>query len=43
MNKVINETKKVIELQSKIKKMYNEVDTYTKSYKAIEEDDEEVL
>ena len=42
MNKVINETKKVIELQPKIQKMYNEVDTYTKSYKAIEKENENI-
>ena len=42
MNKVINETKKVIELQPKIQKMYNEVDTYTKSYKAIEKENDKL-
>ena len=42
MNKVIKETKKVIELQPKIQKMYNEVDTYTKSYKAIEQENENI-
>lgn len=42
MNKVINETKKVIELQPKIQKMYNEVDTYTKSYKAIEKENDNI-
>jgi len=42
MNRVINETKKVMELQPKIQKIYNEVDTYTKSYKAIEKENENI-
>ena len=42
MNKVIDETKKVMELQPKMKKIYNEVDTYTKSYKAIEKENENI-
>ena len=30
MNKVISESKKVMEIQPALKKVYNEVDTYTK-------------
>lgn len=36
MKKVITETKKVMEIQPKIQKVYNEVDTYAKSYKNLE-------
>ena len=36
MKKVIDETKKVMELQPKIQKVYNEVDEYAKSYKYLE-------
>ena len=42
MNKVIKETKKVAELQPKIKKVYDEVDTYTKSYKALEKENDNI-
>lgn len=42
MNKVIKETKKVAELQPKIKKVYEEVDTYAKSYKAIEKENDNI-
>src|SRR5574344_1396608 len=42
MNKVINETKKVIELQPKNRKIYNEVDTYTKSYKSLEQENDNI-
>ncbi len=42
MNKVINETKKVIELQPKIQKVYNEVDEYAKSYKYLEKENENI-
>ena len=38
MNNVINETKKDIELQPKMQKMYNEVDTYIRSYKSLEQE-----
>lgn len=37
MKKVIDETKKVMELQPKIQKVYNEVDEYAKSYKYVAE------
>ncbi len=42
MNKVIKETKKVTELQPKIKKVYDEVDTYAKSYKALEKENDNI-
>lgn len=42
MNKVINETKKVIELQPKIQRVYNEVDEYAKSYKYLEKENENI-
>lgn len=32
MNNVINETKKVIELQPKLKQVFDEVNTYSKNY-----------
>lgn len=38
INKVIDETKKVMEVQPKILSIYNEVDNYAKSYKAIEKE-----
>lgn len=36
MNKVIKNTKKVVEMQPKIEKLYNEVDNYSSSYKDLE-------
>ena len=42
MNKVIKETKKVAELQPKIKKVYDEVDTYAKSYKQLEKENDNI-
>ena len=38
MNKVIEQTKKVMEMQPKIQKVYNEVDEYAKSYKYLEKE-----
>lgn len=38
MNKVIEQTKKVMEIQPKIQKVYNEVDEYAKSYKYLEKE-----
>lgn len=42
MNKVIKETKKVAELQPKIKKVYDEVNTYSKSYKQLEKENDNI-
>ena len=42
MNKVIEQTKKVMEIQPKIQKVYNEVDTYAKSYKYLEKENENI-
>lgn len=42
MNQVIKETKKVMELQPKIQKVYNEVNTYAKSYKSLEKENENI-
>jgi len=42
MNKVIKETKKVVELQPKIKKVYDEVNTYAKSYKQLEKENDNI-
>lgn len=36
MNKVINETKKVIELQPKLQQIFKEVDSYTESYQSLQ-------
>lgn len=38
MNKVIKETKKVVEFQPKIEQLFNEVNTFTKSYQALEKE-----
>ena len=40
MNKVIEQTKKVMERQPKIQKVYKEVDEYTKSYRYLEKENE---
>lgn len=42
MNKVIEQTKKVMEIQPKIQKVYNEVDEYAKSYKHLEKENESI-
>ena len=42
MNKVIEQTKKVMEIQPKIQKVYNEVDEYAKSYKYLEKENENI-
>ena len=42
MNKVIEQTKKVMELQPKIQSVYNEVDEYAKSYKYLEKENENI-
>ena len=42
MNKVIKETKKIAELQPKIKKLNDEVNTYAKSYKALEKENDNI-
>ena len=36
MNNVINEFKKVMELQPKLQTIFNEVDSYANSYKSLE-------
>lgn len=36
MNNAINESKKVMELQSKLQTIFNEVDNYANSYKSLE-------
>lgn len=38
MNNVISETKKVMELQPKLQTIFNEVDSYVNSYKALEKE-----
>lgn len=38
MNKVINETKKVIELEPKIQELFSEVNKYTKSHQTLEKE-----
>ena len=38
MNKVINETKKVVEFQPKIEQLFNEVNTFTKSHQTLEKE-----
>ena len=42
INKVIEQTKKVMEIQPKIQKVYNEVDEYSKSYKYLEKENENI-
>ncbi len=42
MNKVIKESKKVIELQPKIKEVFNEVDNYASSYKTLEKENQNI-
>ena len=42
MNKVIEQTKKVMEMQPKIQKVYNEVDEYAESYKYLEKENENI-
>ncbi len=42
INKVIEQTKKVMEIQPKIQKVYNEVDEYSKSYKCLEKENENI-
>ena len=42
MNKVIEQTKKVMEIQPKIQRVYNEVDEYAKSYKYLEKENENI-
>lgn len=42
MNKVIEQTKKVMEIQPKIQKVYKEVDEYAKSYKYLEKENENI-
>lgn len=42
MNKVIEQTKKVMEIQPKMQKVYNEVDAYAKSYKYLEKENENI-
>ena len=40
MNKVIKESKKVMELQPKINQVFNEVDSYISSYNSLEKDNQ---
>ncbi len=40
MNKVIKETKKVIEIEPKIKNLFNEVDSFTKSHQSLEKENQ---
>ena len=40
MNNVINESKKVIELQPKLQAIFNEVDSYANSYKSLEKENQ---
>ena len=42
INKVIEQTKKVMDIQPKIQKVYNEVDEYAKSYKYLEKENENI-
>ena len=42
MNKVIEQTKKVMEMQPKIQNVYNEVNEYAKSYKYLEKENENI-
>lgn len=40
MNNVINEFKKIMELQSKLQTIFNEVDSYANSYKLFEKENQ---
>lgn len=40
MNNVINESKRVMKLQPKLKAVFNEVDSYVNSYKSLEKENQ---
>lgn len=42
MNKVIFESKKIMEIQPALKKVYNEVDTYTQSYQNLQKENDNI-
>ena len=42
MNKVINESKKIKELEPKIKQIFNEVNNYADSYKSLEKENQNI-
>ncbi len=42
MNKVILESKKIMEIQPALKKVYNEVDTYTQSYQNLQKENDNI-
>ena len=42
MNKVINESKKIKELEPKIKQVFNEVNNYADSYKSLEKENQNI-
>ena len=42
MNKVINESKKIRELQHKIEQVFNEVNNYASSYKSLEKENQNI-
>lgn len=42
MNKVISESKKIMEIQPALKKVYNEVDTYTQSYQYLQKENDNI-
>lgn len=42
MKKVINESKKIKELELKIKKVFNEVNDYSNSYKSLEKENQNI-
>ena len=42
MNKVINESKKIRELQPKIEQVFNEVNNYASSYKSLEKENQNI-
>ena len=42
MNKIVKESKKVIELQSKINKVFNEINSYASGYKTLENENKNI-
>ena len=42
MNNVINESKKIMEIQPKIKKVFNDINSYNKSYKSLETENKNI-
>ena len=42
MNDVIKESKRIMEVQPKIQKVYEEIDNYTRSYRSLEKENKNI-